>query len=127
MTKNEAVIVLKKIADFYQYFSVSKDKVIEWTKFLIPYEYNFVLQNLENHIKESEYPPTVKDLTQEKVASKNIAYTAFTEETIQERDQQAKDLLKKYGVPEIDHKNVEIPDFLKGRKRGEQNGATNTK
>ncbi len=127
MNENEAIKVMKTIADFYQYFTVSEDKVLEWANFLSPYEYGFVMNNLKDHIKRSEFPPTVKDLTQEKAASKNIAYTAFTEETIQERDKQAKDLLKKYGVPEIDHKNVEIPDFLKGRKRGEQNGATNAK
>lgn len=126
MNKNEAIKVVKTIADFYQYFTVTEDKVIEWANFLSPYEYGFVMNNLKEHIKRSEFPPTVKDITQEKTASKNIAYTEFTEKTIEQREKEARELLKKYGVPDIDEKNAELPDFLKDRQRGEgKHGITN--
>ncbi len=126
MNENEAVKIVKTISDFYQYFTVTEDKLLEWANFLSPYEYGFVMNNLKEHIKRSEFPPTVKDITQEKTASKNIAYTAFTEKTIEQREKEARELLKKYGVPDIDEKTAEIPDFLKDRQRGgRKHGTTN--
>lgn len=127
MEHKEALKVIKTVADFYQYFTVTEEKVIEWAKVIEPYEYAFVMANLKEHIKRSEFPPTIKDLTQEKeAASKNVAYTLFTEEAKKDREKQSRELLKELGQ-EIDIENVEVPEFLKGRQRGERknDGVTN--
>ena len=128
MDDNQAVTVIETISNFYQSYTVTEDRVKEWIEFLKEYEFEFVMNNLKEYIKVGTYPPTIKDLVQEKAASKNIAYTSFNIEVLKERERQARELLHKYGVPDIDTTNVEIPDFLKGRKRGERkNGITDTR
>ena len=118
MERLEAIKIIKTVADFYQSFSVTEEKVKEWANVIEPYEFTFVMDNLKEHLKRSQFPPTIKDLTHgEEVASKNVAYTYFTEDAKEEREQQARELLRKLGQ-EIDLENIEVPDFLKGRKKG---------
>lgn len=65
MTKEETKEVVKKIKVYYPYFKLEKEGLDEWHRRLKPYDYQDVLDKVEEHLKgdKAEEPPKLHFIT----------------------------------------------------------------
>lgn len=60
MNKSEVEKLLKIIKSFYPYFSITEDVFENWSKKLKDYEFNEVLEELDNYVNSGDKePPTI--------------------------------------------------------------------
>ena len=65
MTKQETINLIKKIKAYYPIFRLEEEGIDEWALRLKPYEYQDVLDKLEEHLKgeKAEEPPKLHFIT----------------------------------------------------------------
>lgn len=63
MTRDEALEILEIIADVYPRFELTKRKAEIWLPGLQKMEFQGVKRNLENHVAEKVYPPTIAEIS----------------------------------------------------------------
>lgn len=75
MTKQEVIKLLVLIESVYSSCLTRGETVLYWFEFCQEMDYEKVMGNLQNHIRNSPYPPTIADL-----AVFNTDRNAFSEE-----------------------------------------------
>ncbi|MEK5521804.1 MULTISPECIES: replicative helicase loader/inhibitor [Heyndrickxia] len=62
MTKRETFQLLKLIAEYYDSFEISQEKVDSWYEILIIFPFEELKENLIQYVKSSTYPPKIADI-----------------------------------------------------------------
>ncbi|UII58101.1 hypothetical protein LS684_20985 (plasmid) [Cytobacillus spongiae] len=62
MNREQVKSLFKRIKEFYGNFDVYSEKVDAWASVLKKFEYEFVTNNLEQHILTNKFAPTISDL-----------------------------------------------------------------
>lgn len=62
MTKQEVIKLLVLIESVYSSCLTRGETVLHWFEFCPEMDYEKVMGNLQNHIRNSPYPPTIADL-----------------------------------------------------------------
>lgn len=110
MDRKETIKLFSLIANAYDMFDITEEKVELWSGMLADQEFNNVLGNLKNHIQREKYPPSIADLRGVLPTSANDGYLNKTE--VLRIEAFKKEALKR--IPEDT-----IPDFIKkARERG---------
>lgn len=62
MNKSETIKLFSLIANAYDMFDVTEEKLELWSEMLKDQEFPNVLGNLKDHIQRGKYPPSIADL-----------------------------------------------------------------
>lgn len=62
MDRVETIKLFSLIANAYDMFEVTEEKVDLWSEMLKDQDFYTVLENLKNHIQREKYPPSIADL-----------------------------------------------------------------
>ena len=110
MDRKETIKLFSLIANAYDMFDITEEKVELWSGMLADQAFNNVLANLKNHIQREKYPPSIADLRGVLPYTANDGYLNKTE--VLRIESFKKEALKR--IPED-----KIPDFIKkARERG---------
>lgn len=62
MNKSETIKLFSLIANAYDMFDVTEEKVELWSGMLADQEFPNVLENFKNHVQREKFPPSIADL-----------------------------------------------------------------
>ncbi|MEH7356974.1 hypothetical protein V7150_26070 [Neobacillus drentensis] len=63
MTKQELIKLLVLIESVYSSCITKNDTILHWLEFCSKMDYEKMMIKLQNHIRNSPYPPTITDIT----------------------------------------------------------------
>jgi hypothetical protein len=86
MKRDQVKELFKQIREFYGNFDVTSQKLDAWHKFLRNSNPAVVMKNLENHIFNEKFPPTIADLI-DRTSRTNVLSEDETQELLKEMRQ----------------------------------------
>lgn len=74
MNREQTKEVFKIIKSVYPTFEVSSEKLDVWSKLLREQDYEAVINNTEGYVLNNKFPPTITDIREKKVESRNRSF-----------------------------------------------------
>lgn len=85
MNKKEVAMILESVAAYYPGFKVNSDNAISiistWHRVLKDYEFNSILENLDQYARNNKFAPSVADLINPSPNESTDRYIPSVEET----------------------------------------------
>ena len=103
MKLDEVWTLFERIAHYYPVFSADDDKAEAWHRVLRDIPFDVACENLEVHVRESSYPPTVADIRRGYEERSNVPGVEETRRMLAELDK-----LRERAVPMPDHVREEL-------------------